>query len=126
MKYAILFEIFTIIYFFIIKDFFMDDSPVSESKEATLPADEVDPLDAYMLEIDEQVHELDERDKLLQNTMKNSVIDSKKDKNNIKLPNLSNERLNEVNNEEDEGEDSDEDDTVGKAGKFATVEELIA
>ncbi len=104
----------------------MDDSPVSESKEATLPADEVDPLDAYMLEIDEQVHELDERDKLLQNAMKNSVIDSKKDKNNIKSPNSSNERVNEVNNEEDEGEDSDEDNTVGKAGKFATVEELIA
>ena len=63
----------------------MDDSPVNEGKETknnTNSVEEVDPLDAYMLEIDEQVNKLDERDKLLQNSIKTITNTAKQNVNN--------------------------------------------
>lgn len=97
----------------------MDDSPVQETKNVSNPIDteEIDPLDAYMLEIDEQVTKLDERDKLKeaeeQATRRKAEAQAEKE--------AESEPKIIENDEED-----DDDETIGKAGNFATVEELIA
>jgi hypothetical protein len=85
----------------------MDDSLVLETPNIlnnNLEGDEIDPLDAYMLEIDQQVQKLDESDKL------------KVEEEQVKMS--SDSPKADVEAEEDE--------TIGKAGNFSTVEELIA
>lgn len=88
----------------------MDDSPVQEPQIVSnnnIENDGIDPLDAYMLEIDQQVQKLDEKDKLKEEEKQvNKSLDSPK----IVI----------------EGEEEEEDETIGKAVKFSTVEELIA
>ena len=89
----------------------MDDSPVQETRNVSnnnLEEKEIDPLDAYMLEIDQQVQKLDEKDKLkVEEEQVKVKVDSSKP---------------EIEGEDDE----DEEETIGKAGNFSTVEELIA
>ena len=89
----------------------MDDSPVQETEKISnnnLEEKEIDPLDAYMLEIDQQVQKLDEKDKLkVEEEQVKVKVDSSKP---------------EIEGEDDE----DEEETIGKAGNFSTVEELIA
>lgn len=90
----------------------MDDSPVLETPNIlnnNLEGDEIDPLDAYMLEIDQQVQKLDESDKL--------KVEEEQFKMSLDSPKA------DVEAEEEDGE---EDETIGKAGNFSTVEELIA
>lgn len=90
----------------------MDDSPVQEHQNASnnnIESDEIDPLDAYMLEIDQQVQRLDEKDKL---------------KEEEKLVKASLDSPKTIIEGDEEGEDEEE--TIGKAGNFSTVEELIA
>lgn len=90
----------------------MDDSPVQEPQNAlnnNIEGVEIDPLDAYMLEIDQQVQKLDEKDKLKEEEKQvKASLDSPKT----------------VIEGDEEGEDEEE--TIGKAGNFSTVEELIA
>jgi negative regulator of genetic competence, sporulation and motility len=90
----------------------MDDSLVLETPNIlnnNLEGDEIDPLDAYMLEIDQQVQKLDESDKL--------KVEEEQVKMSLDSPKA------DVEAEEEDGE---EDETIGKAGNFSTVEELIA
>ncbi len=94
----------------------MDDTPVQETQNVSnnkFEGDEIDPLDAYMLEIDEQVQKLDEKDKRkVEEEAKKTfedALDSPKPE------------IREI-----EGDEDDEEETIGKAGNFATVEELIA
>lgn len=90
----------------------MDDYPVQEHQNASnnnIEGDEIDPLDAYMLEIDQQVQRLDEKDKL---------------KEEEKLVKASLDSPKTIIEGDEEGEDEEE--TIGKAGNFSTVEELIA
>lgn len=96
----------------------MDDSPVQETKNVSnaIDTEEIDPLDAYMLEIDEQVTKLDENDKLKEAeekvTRRKAAAETEKEL--------------VVKAVEKDEEDDEEDETIGKAGHFATVEELIA
>jgi hypothetical protein len=88
----------------------MDDSPVLEAANETVnvPAaedDEIDPLDAYMLEIDKQVQALDSKD--------------------IDMPAKAEEEAN-AKHEEEEEEAAEDEDAKLKSGKFTSVEELIA
>ena len=98
----------------------MDDSPVQETKNVSNFNDieEIDPLDAYMLEIDEQVHKLDERDKLkvAEEETARKIHEAEKEK----------EKEKEAGDKEIDDEDDDEEETIGKVGNFSTVEELIA
>lgn len=92
----------------------MDDSPVQETKIVSKQNDteEIDPLDAYMLEIDEQVTKLDEKDKLkeVEEQAARKMVAKETEPKAI----------------ENDDEEDEEDETIGKAGNFATVEELIA
>lgn len=93
----------------------MDDSPVQETKNVSMSnSDEIDPLDAYMLEIDNQVQKLDENDKLKE--FQNEPLKQK-----LSLGNNASEESIKV-----ELEDEEEEEIIGKAGNFSTVEELIA
>ena len=94
----------------------MDDSPVQETQNVSNNNDteEIDPLDAYMLEIDEQVQKLDEKDKLKEA----EELAARK-----RVESLKEAESATVN---DENEDEEEEETIGKAGNFSTVEELIA
>lgn len=97
----------------------MDDSPELERKNIdskSVKEDEIDPLDAYMLEIDQQVQTLDENDKIKENEVKQQVQDVLLDT----ATNLNNDNIDNL-----EADEEDEE-TIGKAGNFATVEELIA
>lgn len=91
----------------------MEDSPESETKNVSMSVedDEIDPLDAYMLEIDQQVQTLDEKDKLKSQTAAMKLQDT--------VSPMSTHDSVDVDEEDDE-------ETIGKAGNFATVEELIA
>lgn len=91
----------------------MDDSPVQETQNSSnnnLEEKEIDPLDAYMLEIDQQVQKLDEKDKL------------KVEEEQVKVKVSLDSSKPEIEGEEED----DEEETIGKAGNFSTVEELIA
>lgn len=95
----------------------MDDSPVQETQNVSNnnnDTEEIDPLDAYMLEIDEQVQKLDEKDKLKEA----EELAARK-----RVESLKEAETAAVN---DENEDDEEEETIGKAGNFSTVEELIA
>lgn len=95
----------------------MDDSPVQETQNVSNnnnDTEEIDPLDAYMLEIDEQVQKLDEKDKLKEA----EELAARK-----RVESLKEAESAAVN---DENEDEEEEETIGKAGNFSTVEELIA
>ena len=86
----------------------MEDSLELEQKNDVSMSnlnDEIDPLDAYMLEIDQQVQTLDEKDKIKK--QEDTPVTISDNKNNS-------------------DEDEEEEETIGKAGNFATVEELIA
>lgn len=78
--------------------------------------DEIDPLDAYMQEIDQQVQILDEKDKLKAQEIRMEASKS------IESVKTTSTTTTIAESEEDE----DEEETIGKAGNFATVEELIA
>lgn len=95
----------------------MDDSPVQETIKVSnnnLDDKEIDPLDAYMFEIDQQVQSLDEKDKL--------KIEEEQVKVKVEVKVILDSTKPEI-----EGEDEDdEEETIGKAGNFSTVEELIA
>lgn len=95
----------------------MDDSPVQEIQNNIIDNEEIDPLDAYMLEIDKQVHKLDERDKLKEQEV---AADNEKE-----YAILDGKNSNLIHDDSIENEDDDEE-TIGKAGNFSTVEELIA
>ena len=97
----------------------MDDSPVQETKNVSIQNDteEIDPLDAYMLEIDEQVQQLDENDKLKEA----EGLAARKRAESVRENEA---KDNEAEAEEDDGDEEEE--TIGKAGNFSTVEELIA
>jgi len=91
----------------------MDDSPVQETRNVSnnnLEEKEIDPLDAYMLEIDQQVQKLDQKDKL------------KVEEEQVKVKVGLDSSKPEIDGEDDD----DEEETIGKAGNFSTVEELIA
>lgn len=91
----------------------MDDSPAQEpvnaySNNSNVPAaedDEIDPLDAYMLEIDKQVKALDSKDVEM---LTKAEEDAK------------------AEDEEEEEEAAEDEDAKLKAGNFTSVEELIA
>jgi hypothetical protein len=93
----------------------MDDTPVQETQNVSnnkFEGEEIDPLDAYMLEIDEQVQKLDEKDKRkVEEEAKKTFEDA------LDSPKT---EIREIE------EDDEEEETIGKAGNFATVEELIA
>ncbi len=103
----------------------MDDSSVQETANVTNNNEEIDPLDAYMLEIDEQVQKLDkkeheEAERLRKESMiiKNSKVEEKK----VSIPTSATKVASSVLVDDEE----DEEETIGKAGNFSTVEELIA
>lgn len=94
----------------------MDDTPVQETQNVSnnkFEGEEIDPLDAYMLEIDEQVQKLDEKDKRKVEEEAKKTFEDALDSPKTEI------------RETEEGEEDDEE-TIGKAGNFATVEELIA
>lgn len=98
----------------------MDDSPVQETDNISNKnnLEDIDPLDAYMLEIDEQVQKLDEKDKLKEaEELAASRLKAKTDKEKESI---------EANDLEEDENEEEEEETIGKAGNFSTVEELIA
>ncbi len=88
----------------------MDDSPVQEAvlNVPAVDGDEIDPLDAYMLEIDEQVKALDSKPSSDVQMMSKAEEEAK------------------AGDEEDEEEAAEDEDAKLKAGNFTSVEELIA
>lgn len=83
----------------------MDDSPIQESSKITNNTagdDEIDPLDAYMLEIDKEVKQLQSQPKVAEDTSMEPEL------------------------EEYDAEGDDEVDAKLKTGNFTSVEELIA
>lgn len=98
----------------------MDDSPVQETNNVTINNtndNEIDPLDAYMLEIDEQVQQLDKKDQEEAEKLRNEKL--------AQEATALSEEANYPSILGDENEEEDEE-VVGKAGNFSTVEELIA
>lgn len=98
----------------------MDDSPVQETNNVTINNtndNEIDPLDAYMLEIDEQVQQLDKKDQEEAEKLRNEKL--------AQEATALSEEANSPSILGDENEEEDEE-VVGKAGNFSTVEELIA
>ena len=73
-----------------------------------------------MLEIDELVQQLDEKDKLREKTetVKHQDLISSQNKEMVLDAEISAENV--------AADDEDEEETIGKAGNFSTVEELIA
>lgn len=83
--------------------------------------DEIDPLDAYMQEIDQQVQMLDEKDKLkARETQAEAAKIQQNSMESVKTDSTA--AAASIIESEEEGDDE----TIGKAGNFATVEELIA
>lgn len=108
----------------------MDDTSVQEtlnvSKNNNLE-EGIDPLDAYMLEIDQQVKKLDENDQLRQKASE-TLADEMKQKLLENNENNLNENKKISNSDSDHSEDEnyEDEESIGKSGNFSTVEELIA
>lgn len=102
----------------------MDDSPVMESTSnananANVPVneeDEIDPLDAYMLEIDKQVKALQSKDVQMSSTAATIATEEQ----------VPDENENENESESEEEEAAEDEDVKLKTGNFTSVEELIA
>lgn len=102
----------------------MDDSSVQEMTNVTNNNEEIDPLDAYMLEIDEQVQKLDKKEQEEAERLRkeNVLMKNSKVEEQISTPTSASTIASSVLVDDED----DEEETIGKVGNFSTVEELIA
>ena len=89
--------------------------------------EEIDPLDAYMLEIDQQVKKLDENDQLRRTASEIITVEVKQKSLENNENNLNeNKTISNSDSDHSEDENDKDEESSGKSGNFSTVEELIA
>jgi hypothetical protein len=111
-----------------VEDFELEERQGSNGATEAADGDEVDPLDAYMQEISQQVEELNESDRQKLEAEQDAMQVDSATHAAVREGRL--EDVEEQRSSSDEEEDAEDGESLRRkaaaSGKFATVEELIA